>query len=369
MKRLQVSFGGHSIEGKKPVNQDAFAAQLAEGRDAEHKGAVAVICDGISSCEESHIASQTAVTSFISDYFSTPPNWSTRKAATKVLHSLNNWVYQQNANRAGKQDSLLTTFTAAIIKSNTLRCFHAGDTRIYHLRDNTLEQLTTDHVRTEYGREFLARALGAERYLQVDYIKRDLEVGDRLLFTSDGVHGHLPNNRIKELLGNSEHSLETISQVLVDQALESGSDDNLTALVAQIDELPLETLDETHRRLTALPIPPVLEVGNKIDGYEVLDIIFSGTRSHMYLVKDQEDGQHFVLKAPSENFTEDPIYLDGFMREDWVGQRIDHPNVMKTYRPTREKHFMYYLGEHIEGKNLREWIQDNPNPPLEAVRK
>lgn len=368
-RQLSVTFSGHSTAGKKAINQDAFAAHLATGPEADLKGASAVICDGVSSCDESHIASQTAVTSFISDYFSTPPNWSVRKAATKVLYSLNNWVYQQNASRSGTQDSLLTTFSAAILKSNTLHCFHAGDTRIYQQRGDNLELLTTDHVRTEFGHEFLARALGAEQHLQMDYIKRDLEVGDRLLFTSDGVHGYLAHDCIKKILGDTGLSIESISQTLVDQALQAGSDDNLTALVAQVDELPQETLDETHRRLTALPIPPVMAVGNKIDDYEVLDIIFSGTRSHMYLVKDLVSAQHFVLKTPSENFTEDPIYLDGFMREDWVGQRIDHPNVMKTYHPGREKNFMYYLGEHIEGKNLREWIQDNPNPPLEAVRK
>ena len=107
----------------------------------------------------------------------------------------------------------------------------------------------------------------------------------------------------------------------------------------------------------------MLASGNRIDGFEVLDVIFSGTRSHMYLVKDSESGQRFVLKAPSGNFAEDAVYLDGFIREEWVGQRIDHPNVMKTYRPPREKRFLYYLGEHIEGMNLREWLQDNPKPP------
>ena len=48
-------------------------------------GAAAVICDGVSSGEESQVASQMAATVFITDYFSTPPTWSTRNAASKVL--------------------------------------------------------------------------------------------------------------------------------------------------------------------------------------------------------------------------------------------------------------------------------------------
>ena len=151
-------------------------------------------------------------------------------------------------------------------------------------------------------------------------------------------------------------------------ALYKGSDDNLTAVILVIDSLPNETLDEAHQRLTQLPIPPVLNVGNKIDGYEVLDVIFSGTRSHMYKVKDIESGNLFILKAPSENFTDDLLYLDGFVREEWVGQTLNHPNVMKTYKPAREKNFMYYLGEFISGSDLRTWMDDHPTPALSDVR-
>ena len=367
-QQLQVRFGGYSSAGVKAINQDAFTAHLPEGIDRDLKGAAAVICDGVSSGEESQVASQMAATVFITDYFSTPPTWSTRNAASKVLQGLNSWIHRQNAARNARQDSMLTTFSAVITKSNTLHSFHVGDSRIHHLRGHMFEQITRDHTLTEGGREYLARALGADSHLEVDYHTLDLAVGDRVLLTTDGVHGVLSRAALRELLACGGADLEACARRIVDAAAQAGSDDNLTALIVSIDQLPLETLDETHRRLTQLPIPPVLASGNRIDGFEVLDVIFSGTRSHMYLVKDSESGQRFVLKAPSGNFAEDAVYLDGFIREEWVGQRIDHPNVMKTYRPPREKRFLYYLGEHIEGMNLREWLQDNPKPPLDAVR-
>ena len=366
---LVVRFGGHSVAGKKPVNQDAFAAHLPEGSgERSLKGAAAVICDGVSSAADSEIASQMAVTGFITDYFSTPPTWSVRRAASMVLNGLNQWVYRQNAARHGSRDSLLTTFSAAVVKSNTVHVFHAGDSRIWLLHGASLDCLTRDHVMSEGGREFLARALGADSHLEVDHLAREVEVGDRILLTTDGVHGFLPAARLRELLA-ADDTLEAIARTMVDEALAQGSDDNLSALIVAIDALPLETLEETHRRLTQRPIPPVMAPGNRIDGFEVLEVIFSGTRSHMYRVKDTDSGAYYVLKAPSENFTEDALYLDGFIREEWVGQRIDHPNVMKTYPSPREKQFMYYLGEHIEGMNLREWMQDNPNPPLDVVRQ
>lgn len=365
---LKVRFGGVSTEGVKPVNQDAFAAHLPEGDERDLKGAAAVMCDGVSSAADSEIASQMAVTGFINDYFSTPPTWSVRKAAGQVLNGLNSWVYRQNAVRHGTRDSLLTTISVAVVKSQTLHVFHAGDSRVWHLREGELEQLTRDHVMSEGGREFLARALGADTRLEVDYLTRELAAGDLVLLTTDGVHGFVPPARIREILREAGKNLELAARQLVDSARQAGSDDNLSALLVAIDALPLETLEETHRRLTQRPVPPVLSVGNRIDGYEVLDVIFSGTRSHMYLVKDEGTGRHYVLKAPSTSFAEDALYLDGFIREEWVGQRIDHPNVMKTYPGPADKRFMYYLGEHIEGMNLREWMQDHPRPPLDAVR-
>ncbi|QID19007.1 bifunctional protein-serine/threonine kinase/phosphatase [Nitrogeniibacter mangrovi] len=365
---LKVRFGGHSSAGIKAINQDAFAAHLPEAAgERDLKGATAVICDGVSAAAESEVASQMAVTGFITDYYATPPTWSVRKAAGTVLNGLNHWVYRQNAARQGSRDSMLTTFSAAVIKSNTLHVFHAGDTRIWHQRGATLDCLTRDHVMTEGGRDFLARALGADSHLEVDYLSRELAVGDRVLLSTDGVHGFVPPARLRELLGAAD-DLETIARRMTDEALAQGADDNVSVLIVAVDHLPLETLEETYRRLMQRPIPPVLAPGNRIDGFEVLEVIFSGTRSHMYRVKDSDSGAHYVLKAPSQTFAEDAIYLDGFIREEWVGQRIDHPNVMKTYENPRGKQFMYYLGEHIVGMNLREWMQDNPSPPLDAVR-
>ena len=367
-QQLQVRFGGYSSAGVKAINQNAFTTHMPDGIERDLKGAAAVICDGVSSGEDSQVASQMAATVFITDYFSTPPTWSTRNAASKVLQGLNSWIHRQNAARNARQDSMLTTFSAVIAKSNTLHSFHAGDSRIHHMRGELFEQITRDHTLTEGGREYLARALGADSHLEVDYHTLELQEGDRILLTTDGVHGVLPRANLRELLAGCDEDLEGCAKTIVDAALAAGSDDNLTALIVSVDRLPLETLDETHRRLTQLPIPPVLASGNRIDGFEVLDVIFSGTRSHMYLVKDLDSNERFVLKAPSENFKEDAVYLDGFIREEWVGQRLDHPNVMKTFRPARDKRFLYYLGEHIEGMNLREWMQDNPHPPLDAVR-
>lgn len=352
------------------MNQDAFAAWCGQAESNLLKGAAAAIADGVSSCADSHVASQTAVTSFLDDYSSTPYTWSVHKSAKQIISSLNAWIYQQNTNRASHNDSLLTTFSAVVLKSNTLHCFHVGDSRVYHVRSNAIERLTQDHVRTERGQEYLSRALGADRHLELDYSTHELQVGDLVLLSTDGVHGVLKRSELLALItrhGSGE--LELLARQMVETALNAGSDDNLTVLLMAVDALPHETLDEVHRKLTQLPIPPVLQVGNKIDGYEVHEVIFSGTRSHMYRVRDMETGEQFTLKTPSLTFAEDAMYLSGFVREEWVGQSIQHVNVMRTHVPKRPKQFLYYLGEYIEGINLREWMYDNPKPGVDTVRR
>ncbi|WP_370261064.1 protein kinase [Limnobacter sp.] len=368
---LQVAFGACSQAGAKANNQDAFAALCGQGDAALLKGAAAVVADGLSSCSQAHVASQTAVTSFVEDYFGTPNNWSTQKSLRQVVASLNSWMHQQNAGANNTGNRMMTTLAAAVIKSNTLHCLHVGDSRVYQMRAGRLDQLTEDHSRTERGHTYLARAVGADRHVDLTYSTHEVLPGDLLLLCTDGIHSVLKPAVLQATLANAEkqHDLEALARQLVAQALAQGSQDNLTALLVRIDALPLETLEETHQRLTRLPIPPVLNIGNKIDGYEVLDIIFSGTRSHMYRVQDLHDGAQYTLKTPSQTFADDPLYLDGFAREEWVGQCIDHPNVMKTHAPKRPKQFMYYLGEYITGINLREWMYDNPKPSLDAVRK
>ena len=202
-KTLSLRFGGKSVAGIKEVNQDAFAAHLPENSELEFKGGAAVIADGVSSCPDSHIASQTSVTSFMQDYFSTPQSWSVRNSVSRVLTALNSWLHKENTQSSRENDSMLCTFTALVVKSNTLHLFHVGDSRVYLYQDGELEQLTVDHVRKSGGQNYLARALGGDRHLEVDYSTRALKEGDCLLMTTDGVHEFIPHKLLKEILSES----------------------------------------------------------------------------------------------------------------------------------------------------------------------
>jgi len=367
---LRVTFGGHSIAGIKKKNEDAFAAYLPSSKGINRlKGITACIADGVSCSENAQLASQTAVTLFIDDYYSTPESWTVRTSAARVLSSLNAWLYHHGRQDYQPQNGAVTTFSAAIFKSRTAHLFHAGDSRIYRFRSGELEQLSTDHCNHgSGGKTYLTRALGMDSHLEVDYIQAELELDDLFLLTTDGVHDVLTKNELIAFAQSANNTLEDLATTIINRALSKGSEDNLSCLLVRIEELPMEDINDLHRKLTHKTIPPVMKPGMSIDNYTVQQVLYSGTRSHLYLVTHPDHNDQLVLKAPSVNFAEDAQYLEGFMREEWAGRRINNKGVMKILPQDDKSKFLYHLCEYIEGQTLRQWMYDNPQPPLEKVR-
>ncbi len=366
---LSISYGGHSTAGLKQENQDAFAAYAPTGYALKHKGVSAVIADGVSASARSGEASQVSVTHFINDYYSTPDSWTTKESGGRILNSLNSWLFQQGIHGQSRYSDMVTTFSAIIFKSNTAHLFHIGDSALFRFRHNSLEPLSRAHsVVTKNQQAVLTRALGMDNHLEVDYQQTDIEVGDIFLLSTDGVHDFLSLNELQALIKESHKDLEDLSQRIISHALNKGSDDNLSCLLCKVDALPVEDIDEAHRNITAKKIPPVLKSGVSIDNYLVEKVLHSSTRSHLYLVKHKEDNTRLVLKAPSENFSDDAHYLESFIREQWIGQQVNHPNVMQVHPRANNSHFLYNVYEYIPAQDLRQWIIDNPSPNIGRVR-
>ncbi|MEP1447018.1 MAG: bifunctional protein-serine/threonine kinase/phosphatase [Paraglaciecola sp.] len=368
MGKLEVKFGGFSCEGVKAENQDAFAAYMPGDHNHESKGAVAAIADGVSVCARAREAAITCVTNFIQDYQHTPQTWTVKRSASKVLHGLNRWCHGQHDYQHGGHSQMITTFSGMVFKSATGFILHTGDSRIGRLQCDEYEQLTTDHVSRQGRRNVLTRAIGLEPHLDVDFGVVELQLNDLFIFTSDGVHEFLSNKTIFSLLKTPNLTLEQRAKNIVEAALKNGSDDNLTCLLVSISKLPKANLDEHYHQITRLAMPPALEPGMKLEGYRVLQTLFNGTRSSLYKVIDEKDGKTYGLKTPSHYYADDPVYLSGFLREEWIGQHIKHQNVMGIYKRSDNAKFLYHICEYIEGQTLRQWMRDNPKPSLEQVR-
>ncbi|WP_411992924.1 protein kinase domain-containing protein [Agarivorans sp. DSG3-1] len=367
--KLEASFGGASISGPKPENQDACVAKIPEPWTRYYKGVVAILADGLSSAEHAKVAAQISVTQFVQDYYATPESWSVNKSTAKVAKSLNNWLFQQ-----GKQTgSYACTLSTLIIKSRVAHLFHVGDSRIYRFREGKLRQLTRDHVQIRgKQKNHLTRAMGVDSSLELDYSTHAVETGDLFMLTSDGVHDALSEQQLIKLLKLEFDSLEEHANAIVNAAEFAGSDDNISAMLVKVDNVPEAELDESRAQLLHLPVPPVMAIGNKIDRYRVSEILHTSPRSHVYLVEELDEAglstnKVRILKAPDSSMSGDQEYFAGFAREEWVGRVVNNPNIMRTFEPAGTRRFCYLVAEYVPGITLRQWMDKHPHPPITQV--
>jgi serine/threonine protein phosphatase PrpC len=366
---LAIALGSASIAGAKAVNEDAVVTNIADTHyTLTHKGGCLVIADGVSSAEAGRAASEYATRTFNEEYFRTPDTWSVKHSGQKTLSAINLHLFKKSHEFTQQEKGYLCTFSSLILKSCTAHFFHVGDSRIYRLRNSELTQLTRDHtVNIGGGKNILSRAVGMDNVLQIDYGKSLMEKGDLFLLTTDGVHDFVPHAELQQLLA-SNNTPQFMCDKLIELAQHHQSDDNISCAITRINHLPKESRDDFNAKLTRLPFPPDLEAGMILDGYTIEKALFASSRSQIYLVTDSDSGQQMVMKTPSINFQDDIYYIDKFIQEEWIGKRINSPNVVKIINQNRTRSCLYYLMEVVSGISLDKWMLANPLPsPKKAI--
>ena len=371
-KHLKISVGQYSDKGRKEINQDFHGFSIPKEPLLSSKGVAIALADGISSSAVSQVASQAAVTSFLEDYFCTSEAWSVKKSAQCVLDATNSWLHaqtHQSQYRFDKDRGYVCTLSAMIIKSTTAYLFHAGDTRIYQLKDNALEQLTEDHrLWISPEKSYLSRALGVHQQLELDYQAFQVEPGDVFVLATDGIYEFADDQFVINAIKQHQNELDAAAKKILNEAYQQGSDDNLTIQIVKIDSLPSQDANELYQQLTQLPFPPILEARARFDGYTIISEEHASSRSHVYLATDDETNQRVIIKTPSIDLRGEPAYLERFLMEEWIARRITSPYVLKPCLQTRKQNYLYIVTEYIEGQTLNQWMIDNPQPELETVR-
>jgi len=367
---LTVSCGQYSAAGIKDSNDDSCGIRVPDAALLRTRGIAAVIADGMSGSEAGKLAAEACVTGFLADYFATPESWSTETAGAKVLTALNRWLYGQGRREYESIQAMVTTLSVLVIKSATAHLFHVGDTRIYRMRRGRLECLTRDHrVRLGSDKNVLSRAMGIELHMEIDYRALPVEQGDIYLLTTDGVHDFLDDAALAAFVYDPDCDPDAAATRIAEQALASGSHDNVTCQVLRIDLLPDLDEHEFYQKFSELPFPPVLEPGMVLDGYKVVRELHASKRTQVYLAVDAQTDRKVILKTPSVNYSDDAEYIDGFLHEEWAGRRIRNQHVLRVFEPHGRRQCLYYVTEYIDGWTLRQWMNDNPEPALEDARE
>ena len=187
---LTISIGQHSDKGRKETNQDFHGALIPEQPSLGLKGISVALADGISTSSVSRIAAESAIKSFLTDYYCTSDSWTVKTSAQRVIAATNAWLHSQTRHSQNPYDSdkgYVCTLSVIILKAAAAHIFHIGDSRIYRVTGTTLEQLTNDHrVAVSSQQSYLSRALGVNPQLEIDYRMIALERGDVFVLATDG---------------------------------------------------------------------------------------------------------------------------------------------------------------------------------------
>ncbi len=369
---LHVSIGQHSLVGEHDENQDFHGAFVPKGALLASKGIALALADGISTSRVSQQASAMAVRTFLDDYFATSEAWTVRRSANCVLAATNSWLHGQTMASDGRFDKdrgYVCTFSALVLKGRVMHLFHIGDSRIFRLHPQSLEQLTEDHRIGQSATEsYLARALGTGSHVDVDHRSWEATAGEIYVLATDGAYSHVNAAAIHQALARHPTDLDAAAAELVAQARAAGSQDDATLQLLRIERLPEDAAAQAHLRREHLALPPLLAPRMHFEGFTIVRELQVSARSHIHLAIDEQSGQQVVLKTPSVDLRQNPNYLDSFVFEEWVARRVDSPHVIKAWQGDRQRSHLYVAMEFIEGQTLAQWMTDHPAPSLEAVR-
>ncbi len=142
-----------------------------------------------------------------------------------------------------------TTISALLVVENHAVTAQVGDTRIYCIRKGKEEQLTEDHTlinwqiregiitpeEAKYAphKNVITRAVGNKDYVQVDTQVVSVQIGDKFLICSDGLHGYFKNGDIARAI---KLSPDAACDRFIEMANDRGGKDNITALVVELIE-------------------------------------------------------------------------------------------------------------------------------------
>ncbi|HEX7408205.1 MAG TPA: serine/threonine-protein kinase [Candidatus Binatia bacterium] len=109
-----------------------------------------------------------------------------------------------------------------------------------------------------------------------------------------------------------------------------------------------------------------LAPGQRLDQYELLSMIARSGMATIFHARDLENGHAVVLKVPHLQYESDIVFHERFLREETIGQRLDHPAIIKMFTP-RQKSRMYLAMEYVEGELLSGRLRREGRLPVETA--
>lgn len=237
--------GASDIGRVRNANEDAFRIDLKRG--------IFLLGDGMGGHAAGDVASTLAVDTVLERLSAARPPIDAAEAQDTILAAFRHAhrSFRRHAEAYPRTAGMGTTLTVGwLIAPDTLVIGHLGDSRLYLLSRNTIEQVTEDHTWVQQelraGRldlqasrnhpfaHILTRVLTAEDPPEADVFEVRVRPGDRIVICSDGLHNLVSDSEILAL-ANEPGPVEAVVTALVEEANVRGGSDNITAILVRFD--------------------------------------------------------------------------------------------------------------------------------------
>ncbi|MDD3056062.1 MAG: protein phosphatase 2C domain-containing protein [Aliarcobacter sp.] len=337
MSKNNIKTSGFCLAKRRELTGDDFY-EIKQFDDLT----IAVLCDGVGSATQGALAAKKVTSHIINNFKNLPKVWSIEKAIKEFIKSINSILYSQSIQEYERAE-YITTVTVCVIKGNRLYGANAGDSRIYLLRDDKLNQLSHDH-NEEGMHSVLSNAVGICPNVEIYYFENNIQKDDKILMCSDGLYSLMNNDILSKNISNGAYQLVKNASSLVDDNL---PDDTSAVILEVLDTDYIESMKNLK-----LEIPEKLKKGDIIDGYLLTHSLIQNNRTWICIKNTQE----YVIKfAPYEAIENDEI-LDLYIKEVWNAKRLKAGFFPKSFVP-KQRSARYYLMTKLDGINLKQYLK------------
>jgi serine/threonine-protein kinase len=106
--------------------------------------------------------------------------------------------------------------------------------------------------------------------------------------------------------------------------------------------------------------------GDLLDRYRITDEVATGGMSTIFRAMDTRDGREVAIKVPHFQAESDPVFFSRFQREIEIGQKLDHPGLIKVLESGKPG-CVYMAAEWLDGRSLRHILSENGKLPIDRA--
>ena len=233
---------------RRPTNEDSVRACGDVG--------FFMLADGVGGNRSGEIASQSALDALEKFVRHNPPEWlGSRDEIFRYFRAAVNYVNQfiiKLSEAKPQYAGMATTLAFAYVRDNELYVANVGDSRVYLMHDDMIQQITDDHTyvndlvtmgaitreeaHIHARKNVITRAIGANANNEPDCFCVPLEKGDRILLCSDGLYDEVDDEMILSTVTRSDDMSECVKE-LVAMANENGGNDNISVICVDLEDL------------------------------------------------------------------------------------------------------------------------------------